>query len=63
MIHVATVHWNDSRWIDIQHRYLSAHLSEEFRIYAFLNGIEDTSAQRGKFFYVSTEPIESHAIN
>jgi hypothetical protein len=62
MIHVATVHWNDPRWIDIQHRYLGAHLSEEFRVYAFLNGIEDVATHSTNFFYVSTEPIDSHAI-
>jgi hypothetical protein len=62
VIHLATVHWNDSRWIDIQQRYFHAHLSEQFRGYAFINGIEDICAQREKFFYVSTEPIADHAI-
>ena len=62
MIHIATVHWNDPRWIDIQQRYLRTHLSQEFRVYAFLNGIEDVAAHKAKFSYISTEPIESHAI-
>ncbi|MGO9470672.1 MAG: hypothetical protein ACLQIB_04600 [Isosphaeraceae bacterium] len=62
MIHIATVHWNDARWIDIQDRYFHEFLSEEFRVYAFLNGIGDVAAYRDKFFYASTEPIESHAI-
>jgi hypothetical protein len=62
VVHVATVHWNDARWIDIQQRYLTAHLSEEFRVYAFLNGIDDADIYRKSFFYVSTEPIQSHPV-
>jgi hypothetical protein len=62
MIHIATVHWRDPRWIDIQHRYFQAHLGEEYRVYAYLNGIENVSAHRAKFFYSSTEAIELHEI-
>jgi hypothetical protein len=62
MLHIATVHWNDPRWIDIQRRYFDAHLSEEFRIYSFLNGIDDVETHREKFFYLSTEPIDSHPV-
>src|SRR5262249_12520414 len=62
MLHVATVHWNDPRWIDIQRRYFSAHLTEEFRVYAFLNGIDQVDKHREKFFYLSTEPIDSHPV-
>jgi hypothetical protein len=60
MIHVLTVHWEDERWIDVQLRYLEAHISEPFLTYAFLNGIPD--AHRARFFYSSTEPIRSHPI-
>lgn len=60
MIHVLTVHWEDERWIDVQLRYLEAHLSEPFLTYAFLNGISE--GYRAKFFYSSTEPIRSHEV-
>lgn len=60
MIHIATVHWQDDCWIDIQLKYLNSHISQPFRIYTFLNGLERD--HRSKFFYSSSEPIESHPI-
>jgi hypothetical protein len=59
MLHIATVHWRDDRWIDIQLKYLRQHIATEFKIYAFLNYLPDE--HRTKFFYSSTEPIRSHA--
>jgi hypothetical protein len=59
MVHIATVHWQNDSWIDIQLRYLNRHVSEPFRVYAFLNGISE--AHTGKYFYASTEPIRGHA--
>jgi hypothetical protein len=59
MIHVATVHWQSDRWIDLQLRYLERYLGQEFRMYAFLNEIE--ADHSGKFFYSSTDPIRDHA--
>jgi hypothetical protein len=60
MIHIATVHWLDDRWIDIQLKYLNIHVAQPFKIYAFLNGLKRD--HRSKFFYSSSEPITSHAI-
>jgi hypothetical protein len=66
MIHVATVHYQNDEWIDIQLDYLRENLSEEFKVYAFLNGIDER--HKSKFFYSTTEPVqasqqeEEHAI-
>jgi hypothetical protein len=60
MIHIVTVHWQNDSWIDIQLKYLNANIDQPFKIYAFLNGLERD--HRSKFFYSSSEPIESHAI-
>jgi hypothetical protein len=60
MVHIATVHWQNDCWIDIQLGYLSRHMSEPFRVYAFLNEIPE--AQGSKFFYASSEPIREHAL-
>ena len=60
MIHIATVHWQDDRWIDIQLKYLNNNITHPFKVYAFLNGLERD--HRSKFFYSSSEPIQSHAI-
>jgi hypothetical protein len=59
MIHIATVHWQNELWIDIQQSYLKRHVPEAFRVYAFLNGIPET--HRPKFHYSSVEPIRDHA--
>ena len=58
-LHVATVHWRDDRWIDVQLRYLEQHLPEPYRVYAFLNGLENDHSDR--FFYASDENIREHS--
>jgi len=40
MIHVATVHWMDSKWIAPQSRGLSSFISAPYRTYANLQGVE-----------------------
>lgn len=32
--HIATIHWRDPRWIDVQRRYLEAHVGGPFATYA-----------------------------
>jgi hypothetical protein len=59
MLHIATVHWQNEAWIDIQLRHLRRHISAPYRVYAFLNGIPE--ANRSKFFYASSDPIKEHA--
>jgi hypothetical protein len=60
MINIATVHWHDESWIDIQLEYLKRNLHEPFRVYAWLNGVPGD--HRHKFHYVNTEPVQSHAV-
>jgi hypothetical protein len=66
MIHVATVHYQNEEWIDIQLDYLHENLGEDYKVYAFLNEIDER--HRSKFFYSSTEPVaasgqeKEHAI-
>ena len=59
MIHVATVHWRDDRWVDVQLRYLEEHLPKPYRVYAFLNGLEEDHS--AKFHYSSDENIREHS--
>lgn len=59
MLHVATVHWQSARWIDIQLRYLGRHVEKPFRVYAYLNDIPESEDKR--FFYASHEPVREHA--
>jgi hypothetical protein len=60
MIHIATVHWQNDSWIDLQLSYLKRYLSQPFRVYAFLNDIPQKHYE--KFYYVCDEPIEEHGI-
>jgi hypothetical protein len=67
VIRVATVHWRDPRWIDVQLRYLERHLPPPHLVYADLEGI-DGVAHGAKFHHVADlaatrsfeNPIFSH---
>ena len=60
MIHIATVHWLDDTWVEIQLDYIERYLGENpYRIYAFLNGI-DPEKYRGRIHYIRTDPIVAH---
>jgi hypothetical protein len=58
MIHIATVHWQSDRWIDVQLRYLQRHLSGPWRAYAALGEIEGDFSER---FQVTIPGEGSHA--
>lgn len=59
MINVATIHWQDMRWVDIQLRYLERFLDRPFRVWAFLG--EEGADHVGKFHYANTLPIRPHS--
>lgn len=60
MIHIATVHWLDATWVEIQCRYFARWMKDTpYRLYGFLNGI-DPEPYRQSFAYISTEPIVAH---
>ena len=40
MLHIATVHYVDPRWIDIQTRHLREHISVPYTTWASLEGID-----------------------
>lgn len=60
MIHIATVHWETDKWIDIQLNFLSTNINQPFRVYAFLSG--EAINHSSKFFFSCIEPIKEHAI-
>ncbi|MDX6449019.1 MAG: hypothetical protein QOD08_1482, partial [Gaiellaceae bacterium] len=49
MLHVATVHWRDARWVEPQRAYLDRHVEQPFRIWADL---EDLDAPPDAFHHV-----------
>jgi hypothetical protein len=57
MIHIATVHWKEDRWIDVQLAYLHRHVAEPFRVYAWLNDLPID--HRAKFHYATAEPVDT----
>src|SRR2546423_15217710 len=58
MIHVATVHYGDPRWIEPQLRHFDRYL-EKYRIYSF---VDEASLERTeRFYYRSTENLGDHA--
>jgi hypothetical protein len=57
VIHVATVHWRDARWLEPQRRYLERNLEGPHRVYADLEGIEGDEG----FDVVTTLPVTAEA--
>lgn len=60
MIHIATVHWNSARWIDIQLKYLARFLGEPYRVYTYLTGFP-TAEHNEKFHYAANVDLKGHA--
>jgi len=60
MIHIATVHWQTDKWINIQQSYLREHIQSPYRIYAWLNDVP-MAALTG-FYFSCSEPVISHAV-
>jgi len=60
MIHIATIHWQTDKWIDIQLNYLRKYIKEDFRVYAFLNDVDPIHEK--KFYFASHENIMEHEI-
>ena len=62
MIHVATVHWPNARWVDIQLRYLERNIDEPYRVYAWIDGWKAAERREhaDRFFYASDVPIKHH---
>src|SRR5205085_10192353 len=60
MIHIATVHWQTDKWIDVQQFYLRQHLHAPYRIYAWLNEVPPEYSSQ--FYYACFEPVNSHAV-
>lgn len=56
MLHVATVHWKSDRWIEVQRRYLDRFSGSPYRVYAFVNGVDQDYS--GLFYFYCTEDIE-----
>lgn len=60
MLHIATVHWMDDSWVDIQLKYLNHCISIPFKVYAFTSGLSEE--HRSKYFYSSSEMIQLHPV-
>jgi hypothetical protein len=45
MLHVATVHWRDPRWLGVQRHYLDRHAGHDVAVYADLEGIDPEHAR------------------
>lgn len=46
VLHVVTVHWHDSRWVEPQLRFLHRHVAGPLRTYASLRGIDPALGDR-----------------
>jgi len=58
MIYLATIHWKTDRWINIQQKYIKRYISDRFKIYASLYGID--KKYYSKFNYVYSNTLIDH---
>jgi hypothetical protein len=58
LIHIATMHYRDDRWIDLQQRYLERHTHEPYRTYASLEGVDSSYLSRFDQAWDETGPTE-----
>jgi hypothetical protein len=63
MIHIATVHWPNANWVDIQLRYLERNVDEPYRVYAWIDGWSGKERRKhaDRFFYATDTPLSHHA--
>jgi hypothetical protein len=61
-LHAVTVHWQEPRWIEPQHRFLVRNLPEDHRLYASLNGIDPRHGDRF-WFAEDLEGTHSEKLN
>jgi hypothetical protein len=59
MIHIATVHHNTAKWIDLQLFFIQQNVSAPYRTYAFLSG--EALAHKDRFNVSVSNPITDHA--
>lgn len=64
MIHILTIHWKKTDWIEIQLKYLQKNVCQPFKLYGYFNHInQETIAKYNSIYeYISTDPIKSHPI-
>jgi len=60
MINVVTVHWQTSRWIDVQLGYLERNIAAPYRVFAALGGIDDPALW--KRFHFAEDLEGTHGI-
>lgn len=60
MIHIATIHWKSTKWIDLQLSMLQRYISEPFRVYAYLTEIPQEYQQR--FHVVLNDDDPGHDV-
>lgn len=63
MINFVTVHWQSPKWIDVQLQYLERHAGAKYRVYASLNGIEDTALRERFHFAGDLEGGHAEKLN
>jgi hypothetical protein len=60
MIHIATVHWRQDKWIDLQLNHLKKNLLEPYRVYTYLTDISEKHDH--KFHHVLRGPCKGHSF-
>jgi hypothetical protein len=63
MLNIVTVHWQSSKWIDPQLRYLNKNIDTPYRVFGSLNGINDPDVRKRFHFAEDLEGSHAEKLN
>ncbi len=63
MIYILTIHWGSDRWIDIQWRFIHAHIVGEKKIFVSLSPDLAIYASRYDYALISSDPSHAGKLN
>jgi hypothetical protein len=63
LINVMTVHWQSAKWIDLQADYLRRNIGSPYRVFASLNGIDDSRMQERFYFSADLQGTHEEKLN
>jgi hypothetical protein len=63
VLNIVTVHWQSTRWVEPQLRYLERNLDRPFRVFASLNGIDDPEIRKRFDYAADLEGSHAEKLN
>lgn len=56
MIHICTIHFKTPKWVELQAKFFSKYISQEYKVYSYCDGFDFTEYKK-YFYFVSNSPV------